>query len=113
VIISSFLTASALTALLSWRFITWVKSNKNRLILVYLLASLLISASAIAGVIYLLDQLFYQPDVIYPKSYGDFLTHVEIGNSSLVYFYTISSAIAFVLLWTGTVFLLRSYGKDR
>jgi hypothetical protein len=111
VIISSFLTASALTALLSWRFITWVKSNKNRLILVYLLASLFISASAIAGVIYLLDQLFYQPDVIYPKSYGDFLTHVEIGNSSLVYVYTISSAIAFVLLWTGTVFLLRSYGK--
>lgn len=40
VIMSSFLTASALTALLSWRFIVWIRSNKNRLILVYLIASL-------------------------------------------------------------------------
>jgi len=29
VIMSSFLTASALTALLSWRFIVWIRSNKN------------------------------------------------------------------------------------
>jgi len=79
--------------------------------LVYLLASLFISASAIVGVVYFLDQLFYRPDVIYPKTYGDYLTHIEIGNSSFVYVYTISSAIAFVLLWTGTVFLLHSYRK--
>jgi hypothetical protein len=79
--------------------------------LVYLLASLFISVSAIAGVVYFLDQLFYRPDAISPKTYGDFLTHVEIGNSSLVYIYTISSAIAFVLLWTGSVFLLHSYRK--
>lgn len=111
IIISSFVTASALTSLLSWRFIIWVRSNKNRLILPYMLASLFIAASAISGALYFLDQLSYRPDVIYPKTYGDFLTHTEIGNSSLVYFYTISSAIAFVLLWTGTVFLLRNYGK--
>ena len=111
VIMSSFLTASALTALLSWRFMVWIKSHKNRLMLVYLLASLFISVSAITGVVYFLDQLFYQPDVIHPKTYGGFLTHMEIGNSSLVYVYTISSAIAFVLLWTGTVFLLQGYRK--
>jgi hypothetical protein len=111
IIISSFLTASALTALLSWMFIVWIKSNKNRLILTYLLASLFISASAIAGVVYFLDQLFYQPDVIHPKIYGEFISHVERGNSSLVYVYAISSAIAFVLLWMGTVFLLQSYRK--
>jgi hypothetical protein len=111
VIISSFLTASALTALLSWRLTIWSKSNKNRLILTYLLASSFISASAISGVVYFLDQLFYQPDLIYPKTYGDFLAHVVIGNSSLVYIYAIFSAIAFVLLWIGTVFLLQSYSK--
>ena len=111
VIMSSFLTASALTALLSWRFIVWIRSNKNRLMIVYLIASLFISVSAITGVVYLLDQLSYRPDVIYPKTSGDFLTHIEIGNSSLVYVYTISSAIAFVLLWTGTVFLLQGYRK--
>lgn len=111
VIISSFLTASCLTGLLSWRFIIWLKSNKNRLMLSYLLASLFISASALAGTIYFLNQLYYQPDVVYPRSYADFLNHIEIGNTSLVYVYAISSAIAFVLLWIGTVFLLRSYRK--
>jgi hypothetical protein len=111
IIMSSFLTASALTGILSWQFIIWIKSNKNRLILPYLVASLFISASTIAGVVYFLDQLFYRPDVIYPKTYGDFLTHVEIGNSSLVYIYTVTSAIAFVLLWVGTVFLLQSYRR--
>jgi hypothetical protein len=67
VIIGSFLTASALTSILSWRFIQWIKSNKNHLILAYFLASLFISASAIAGMVYFLDQLFYQPDVIHPR----------------------------------------------
>jgi hypothetical protein len=111
ILMSSFLTASALMALLSWRFVAWIRSNRNRLMLVYLLASLFISASAIAGIVYFLDQLFYQPGVIYPRIYGDFLTHIEIGNSSLVYIYTISSAIAFVLLWVGTIFLLQGYRK--
>lgn len=107
----SFLTASTLTALLSWRFIIWIKSNKNNLMVVYLVASLFISVSAIAGVVYFLDQLFYRPDTIYPRTYGDYLWRVEIGNSSLVYIYSICAALAFVLLWTGTVFLLKGYGK--
>ena len=111
IIMSSFLTASVLMALLSWRFVVWIRSNRNRLMMVYLFASLFISASAIAGIVYFLDQLFYRPDVIYPRIYGDFLTHAEIGNSSLVYIYTISSAIAFVLLWVGTIFLLQGYRK--
>jgi hypothetical protein len=111
VITVSFLTASALMVLLSWRFMVWLRSNKNRLMLVYLLASLFISASAIAGVVYFLDQLFYRPDIIFPRTFGDFLAHVERGNSSLVYVYIISAAIAFVLLWIGTVFLLQGYRK--
>ena len=111
VIVSSFLTAAFLTALLSWRLIIWLKSNKNRLILAYLLASLSISASAITGIVYLLDQLSYQPAVSYARQYGDYLGHVERGYSSLIYVYTVSSAIAFVSLWTGTVFLLLSYRK--
>jgi hypothetical protein len=110
-ITASFLTAFSLTSLLSWRFIVWIKSNKSGIILTYFLASLLVSASAIAGVVYFLDQLSYKPDIVQPRTYADFMTHVEIGNSSLVYVYAISSAIAFVLLWVGTVFLLRSYRK--
>lgn len=101
IVMSSFVTASGVMILLSWKFVVWIKSNKNRFTLAYLLASLFISASAIAGVVYFLDQLFYRPDVIYPRIYGDYLAHVEIGNSSLVYIYTICSAVAFciTLVW--------------
>src|ERR671919_3052139 len=63
IIMSSFLTAAALTGILSWQFIIWIKSNKNRLILSYLVANL------------------------------------------FMYIYTVTSAIAFVLLWVGAVFL--------
>lgn len=105
VIVFSFLAAACTMALLAWRLTIWLKSNKNGLILAYLIASLVISFSAIAGMIYLLDQLFYQPDLIHPKIYGEHITHVQKGNLSFVYVYTISSAIAFVLLWVGTVFL--------
>jgi hypothetical protein len=49
IIMGSFLTASVLTALLSWRFIGWIKSNKNRLMLVYLLASLFIRRAQLLG----------------------------------------------------------------
>ena len=111
IIVSSFLTATCMTALLSWRLIIWLKSNKNHVILAYLLASLFISVSAIIGIVYLLDQLSYQPAVSYARQYGDYLEHAEKGYSSLVYPYTISSVIAFVLLWIGTVFLLQSYRK--
>ena len=111
IVVGSFFTASGVMILLSWKFVVWIKSNKNRFMLAYLLASFFIAASAIAGVVYVLDQLFYRPDVIYPRIYGDYLAHVEIGNSSLVYIYTICSAVAFVLLWCGTVFLLHSFRK--
>lgn len=111
VIVSSFLTAAYLTALMSLRLIIWFKSNKNRVMLAYLLASLFISVSAIIGIVYLLDQLSYQPAVSYARQYGDYLEHVDRGYSSLLYPYSISSAVAFVLLWIGTVFLLLSYRK--
>jgi len=111
VLVVSFLTAAAITALLSWRFIIWLKSHKNRIIFTYLFASLFISMSAISGVVYFLDQLLYGPPVVHAQQYADFIRHVATGNPTLVYFYAISSAVAFVLLWLGTVFLLQGYGK--
>jgi hypothetical protein len=111
VIVFSFLAAACMMALLAWRLTIWLRTNKNGLILTYLIASLVISISAIAGMMYLLDQLFYEPDVVHPKIYGEFIKHGQRGNLSFVYAYTISSAIAFVSLWIGTVILLRSYSK--
>ena len=111
ILMTSFFTAAFMTALLSWRFIIWLKSHKNRLIVMYLLATLFISVSAISGALHFLDQLLLQPAVVHPKQYGEFIIHVQKGNPSFVYFYAIFSAVAFVFLWIGTVFLLQSYQK--
>lgn len=107
----SFLTAAFITALLSWKFIMWLKLHKNRVIMMYLIASLFISMSAISGVVYFLNQLLDQPAVVHAKEYADFVRHVATGNSSLVYYYTVFSVVAFVFLWLGTVFLLNGYRK--
>ena len=56
--------------------------------------------------VYFLDQLFYQPDVIHPKAYGEFISHVERGNSSLVYVYAVSSAIALIRVGGSMLFNL-------
>jgi hypothetical protein len=89
----------------------WLRSNRSRVTFAYLLASSSLSFSAFIGVVYVLNQLSYEPEVIHPKPYGDFVLHFEIGDSTLANVFTISSAVAFILLWIGTVFLLRGYRK--
>jgi hypothetical protein len=111
VFLSSFLTSTCIMVLLTSRFIIWLRSNRNRLTLAYLLASSCLSISTAIGLVYVLGQVSYDAEVIRPKPFGEFVTHYEIGDSSLANAYTISSAIAFILLWIGTVFLLLSYGK--
>jgi hypothetical protein len=111
IFLSSFLTATCIMALLSSRFIIWLKSDRSRLTLAYLLASSSLSLSATIGIVYVLDQMAYYPEVVRPKPFGEFVTHYEVGDSSLANAYTISSATAFILLWLGTVFLLQSYRK--
>jgi hypothetical protein len=111
IILTSFLTAGLMTTFLSWQFIKWIKVHKTGVNVMYLLAALFISASAISGSLYFLDQLQYQPVTVHPKQFADFIEQVEKGNPLLAYTYAISSAIAFVFLWLGTVYMLKSYQK--
>jgi signal transduction histidine kinase len=105
----SSIIAVGVMGLLSYKFITWLRLNKNRITLAYLFASLSLSINAIIGMIYVADQFNYVADVIQPKPYGGFIMHSHY--SSLADLYTISSGIAFVLFWLGTVLLLQSYRK--
>src|ERR1044072_2269533 len=54
-IISS-VTAVAVMGLLSYKFITWLRLNKSRITVAYLLASLSLSINAIIGIAYVSDQ---------------------------------------------------------
>jgi hypothetical protein len=107
----SSITAIGIMILLSSRFIIWLRSNRSKVTLVYLLASSSLSLTVFIGVVYVLDQLSYEPEVIHPKPYGEFVLYFEVGDSTLAYAFAISSAVSFTLLWIGTVLLLRGYRK--
>lgn len=111
VFLTSSMIATFVMGLLSSRFIIWLRSNRSRVTFVYLLASSSLCFSAFIGVVYVLNQLSYEPEVIHPKPYGEFVLHFEIGDSRLADILSISSIVAFILLWIGTVFLLRGYRK--
>jgi hypothetical protein len=108
----SSVTAVAVMGLLSYKFITWLRSNMSRITFAYLLASISLSVNTIIGIIYVSNQLSYVSDIIQPSPYGVYLLHnTYIYTSSLAILYTISSGVTFVLFWLGTVLLLQSYRK--
>lgn len=113
IFITSFLTATCMMAVLSSRFIIWMRTNPNRLTLTYLLASSCLSLSAGIGITYVMVQLSDPsiPDIVTPKAFGEFVMHSNIGDPSLTNAYNISFVIAFILLWIGSIFLLQSYRK--
>jgi hypothetical protein len=105
----SSVTTVAVTGLLSYKLITWLRLNKSGITFAYLFASLSLSINAILGMIYLSDQFSYVSEIIQPRPYGGYVLHTHY--SSLADLYTISSGVMFVLFWLGTVLLLQSYRK--
>jgi hypothetical protein len=105
----SSITAVGVMGLLSYKFVTWLRLNKSRITFAYLLASLSLSINAIIGMVYVSDQFSYVSDLIQPRPYGGVIMHTHY--SSLADLYTISSGVAFVLFWLGTVLLLQRYRK--
>jgi hypothetical protein len=108
VFLISFSTAICVMALLSSRFIIWLRSNLNRISVAYLLASSCLCLSSFIGVVYLLDELANHSEIVHPIIFGGFVMH---GGSAFADPFTISSSVAFVTLWLGSVFLLHSYRK--
>lgn len=111
IFLTSSITSACFMALLSYKFISWFRINKSWLTLIYLAASICLSLNAIIAIAYVLDELSYfnaytgSPGIVYPQPFGGYMHHG--GHGPVADIYTISSAMTFVLLWTGTVFLLR------
>src|SRR5690349_16999864 len=64
VFLVSFLTSACIMALLSSRFIIWLRSSRNRFSLAYLLASSGLCLSTSIGIVYVLDQLSDDPEIV-------------------------------------------------
>ncbi len=126
IIISSFYYTALLTAVitisyalavfmllvLAWRFFSWFKATKNRVLLLYALASFALSVNAALAVAFVATVLQDIPFAIRPNL-NEFY-YLAIPGSlqySLNSAYALSSIISFLLTWTATALLLSPYSR--
>ena len=105
----NYVLAIALLGLLSQRFLSWFRSNHNLVVLVYSLASMMISINALFTLLYVTNELTKKPVNIQPE-----LTPVAPYGSVYDMFnsgYVITSVMSFVLTWIASVFLLHNYSR--
>ncbi|OLD41735.1 MAG: hypothetical protein AUI60_00675 [Thaumarchaeota archaeon 13_1_40CM_2_39_4] len=105
----NYVLAIALLGLLSQRFLSWFRSNHNLVVLVYSLASMMISINALFTLLYVTNELTKKPANIQPE-----LTPVAPYGSVYDMFnsgYVITSVMSFVLTWIASVFLLHNYSR--
>ncbi len=96
-----------LLGLLSRRFLGWVRSNRNLVVLAYTLAVITISINAALTLVYVTSYFPTKPATIQPssmpvQSYGGV---PEIFNEG----YFITSILSFIFTWAATALLLRSH----
>jgi hypothetical protein len=107
----SYIMSAILLALLTSRFLKWFHSNPNRVILFYLLATAIFAVNACFALIYVTGEFANDPDYVRPKTFGIYMLHYESGPLLFRDLFIITSVISFILIWTGTVLLMRNYTR--
>src|SRR5215204_5604599 len=106
----SYLLATAMLALLSQRFFSWFKSNRNAVILLYGLSAAILAINS--GFTFLLvnNAFANMSREILPTMLGsaEYLVRSPWGNM-LNYSYFISSIMSFLVTWVATALLLVHY----
>ena len=107
----SYITSAVILALLSHRFLKWFRANRNRVILLYMMATIFFVVNACFALIYVTGEFANDPDHIRPRIFGTYMLHYESGPSVFRDLFIITSVISFILMWIGTVLLLRNYTR--
>jgi hypothetical protein len=108
-IIISYGLTSIILGLLSIRFFSWFRSNRNVVVLAYACAIFMISINAAVTIVYSNNEFANDPAYIRPvRSLTGAYTSTENALSSI---YVISSVLSFLLAWIATVLLLRHYSR--
>lgn len=106
----SYVFAIIMMAILCHRFFSWFRSNKNYVIFLYGLSSVMIGANVIFA-LWLVDSiLLARPVEVVPHS----MLHppdinVDPVNRALNYAYIISTITSFITTWCATIALLKNY----
>jgi MFS family permease len=112
----SYIPATAIMGLLSYRFYSWYKSNRNAISLLFLIGSAMVGINLGVGVTihsyYIWSkkpiEITAQPQVNFPK-----ITPQSIGILSAFYLYAffIPLNLAYLFAWGGCVVLLHYYSR--
>ena len=104
----SYTLAISMLGLLTKRFVSWFRLNRNIVVLFYGLASAALSINAALTLAFV-----YGPFLNFPSEIGPNLqaAYYSFGTDYLNSAFTLSSIISFILTWVATVLLLSPYGR--
>ena len=100
-----------LMGLLSYRFLVWSISNRNRVIIAYAIAMAVLSASGILTILYINNALSGQRNIEYIRPLRSPLSIVASVENIFSSSYFLSSVAAFILAWFATILLLNHYSR--
>ena len=109
VIVISFFSSGIVLALLAFRLTSWLRINRNMVVLLYSLAIASLSVNSVLAFIYINIEYSDNPDVIRPvRSLPGAFASPDVILQPI---YIIISVFSFILTWATTVFLLRNYSS--
>jgi hypothetical protein len=108
----SYAIAIFMLGLLTRRFISWFRLNRNVVVLFYGLASGVLSINALLTLAFVYGAFLNLPDEIKPNLSEEYYLAIPGSIESLLNSaFTLSSIISFILTWVATVLLLHSYTR--
>ena len=108
----SYTLSIILLVLLSKRFFSWFKSNRNSVVLLYGLSSAMLAINAASTLAFVdIVLLSLSPTYVRPHPVGIFVPFITSGSLTIIlnYMYSVSSVISFMLSWAATILVLRHY----
>jgi hypothetical protein len=98
--------------ILSVRFVRWFRTNHNKEVLLFFVASISLLTNIVATLFLVGTVLYYKPMIIWPHPGTVFVTF-EKGTVlyTVNYLYYVTSIVSFGTMWLATSFLLRHHSK--
>ena len=109
VIFVSFFSSGSVLALLAFRLTSWLRVNRNLVVLLYALAISTLAVNSFLAFMYLNIEYSDNPDLIKPvRSLTGVFASPDVTLQPI---YLVISVFSFILMWAATVFLLRNYSS--
>jgi hypothetical protein len=108
-ILLSLLLSVGLSALLTFRFLLWMKYKRDFLTVAYTVAAILLTINSLFVALSVSLEMQGKPNII--DSSREAITMTQVQNYDIRQFLAYLSFASFVSLWIASIFLLRHYRK--